>query len=155
MIEFIHHYSSVIESANGKRYVARVYADQQPAGLWEAWFVFFPLDGGGAVASDRETTQSKREDVLYWTGGITSTYLQGALRRALDRLPEARLLRHIAQAELEETYKRAEADAYQAAAEEALARARAAEARRREAERQLEGLDPASRGHLEASPPAA
>ena len=92
--------------------------------LWEAWFVFFPLSGGPTLATDNETTQSKLDDVTYWATGISPAYLEGALTRALDRLPEARLLRHLARAEADEAYARAEAEGYAAAAEQALARAR-------------------------------
>lgn len=137
MIEFVRQYTTPTAGPGGEWHVVRAYADQQPGGLWEGWFVFFPLSGGRPVASDRETTQSKREDVDYWAGGITPVYLEGALLRALDRLPEARLARHIARAELEATYTRAEIQAYEAAAEEARAQARAVEARRRAAEAEL------------------
>ncbi len=139
MVHFIVQYPGTFE-ARGARYVARVYADQQPRGLWEAWFVFFPLAplaGGRPLATDQETTQSKREDLVYWANGITPVYLQGALSRAIDRLPETRLARHIAQAERQMAYARAEAEVYEAAAEEARAQARAAEGRRRAAAREL------------------
>src|SRR5262249_49394914 len=117
---------------------------------WEGWFVFFPLTGGDALATDRETTQSKRDDVVYWASGISATYLEGALHRALDLRPEARLARRMAQAELEGVYARAEAaayraapeaGAYRAAAEAALAQARAAEVERRVAQAQLDAIE--------------
>jgi hypothetical protein len=99
MVEFIHQFASPASSKSGARYLARVYADRQPRGLWEAWFVFFPVIGEGTLATDRETTQSKLEDVVYWAHGITPVYLEGALQRAIEQLPETRLLRHIDQAE--------------------------------------------------------
>lgn len=137
-MEFVHQYSTLTDGPDGQWYIVRAYADQQPGGLWEGWFVFFPLSPDGvAIASDNETTQSKREDVDYWASGITPVYLQGALRRAWDRLPASRLARHIARAEVEERYARAEAEAYEAAAESARAQARAAEARRRAAQAEL------------------
>jgi hypothetical protein len=138
MVELIHQYRTLLPLADGRLYAARVYADRQPSGLWEAWFVFFPLETGAALATDRETTQSKREDVVYWATGITPTYLEGALRRAVEALPETRLARRMAWAEQEEAYARAEADAYRAAAEEARAWARASAAERRAAEAELE-----------------
>src|SRR5262245_14639927 len=141
MIEFIHQYSQTLDLEGGKRFVARAYAGQQPGGLWEGWFVFFPVSGGEALATDRETTQSKREDIVYWSSGISPTYLEGALRRALDLRPEARLARRMALAELEEAYARAEADAYRTAAEAALTQARAAEAERRAAQARLDAIE--------------
>jgi hypothetical protein len=138
-MEFVHKFSTLTAGPDGRWYVARAYADQQPGGLWEGWFVFFPLTADApAVATDRETTQSKRADVDYWVSGITPVYLQGALQRALHRQPEARLARHIARAELEAIYARAELQAYDAAAEEARALAAAADARQRAAQSQLD-----------------
>jgi hypothetical protein len=143
-MEFVHQYSTLTAGFDGRWYIVRAYADQQPGGLWEGWFVFFPLvDDGVPIATDRETTQSKREDVDYWASGITPVYLEGALRRAIDRQPAARLARHLARVGLEESYARAEAAAYDAAAAEARAHARAAGARRRSAEAEL---DDRSRG---------
>jgi hypothetical protein len=126
-MEFVYEYPTLLRIESGEEYLARVYTDRQPDGrLWEAWFVFFPLSGGSTLATDRETTQSKLDDVTYWATGITPAYLEGALTRALERLPEARLLRHMARAEAEEAYARAEAEDYAAAAEQALIKARAA-----------------------------
>jgi hypothetical protein len=135
-MDLIHQYSTLVE-LGGLRYVARVYADRQPGGLWEGWFAFFPLAGGETFVSDRETTQSKRDDVIYWASGITPTYLEGALQRALDRRPEVQLARQAAWAERAEAYARAEAEMYRTAADEALAEARAAEAERQRAEEAL------------------
>jgi hypothetical protein len=139
-MEFVFEYSTLLRTASGEEYLARVYADRQPTGpLWEAWFVFFPLSDGPTMATDHETTQSKLDDVKYWATGITPAYLEGALTRALERLPEARLLRHMARAEAEEAYARAEAEGYAAAADAALAKAREALNVRRAAAEQLTG----------------
>jgi hypothetical protein len=136
MIHFFHQYGTPLVAPTGT-YVARVYGRQQESGIWEAWFVFFPLDGGEPLATDRETTQSKREDVVYWATGISATYLEGALQRALDRRPEVKLARRIASAEREAAQLRAEFEVYRLAADQALEEARAAEATRRDAERAL------------------
>jgi hypothetical protein len=138
-MEFVYEYPTLLRTASGEEYLTRVYADRQPGGLWEAWFVFFPLSGGRTLVTDHETTQGKLDDVTYWATGITPAYLEGALTRALDRLPEARLLRHMARAEAEEAYARAEAEAYAAAADQALARARQAQGVRRDAADRLSG----------------
>jgi hypothetical protein len=134
VVQFIYQYSSVLRLA-GADYVVRVYADQQPDGLWQGWFVFFPLSGGAPVVTDRETTQSTREAVVYWASGISPVYLEGALRRAHERLPTTRLLRHIAQAEQDEVIARAEAEVYRTAAAEAISLFRAS--RRRSGVRML------------------
>ncbi len=136
-MEQVRDFPAILQTPEGG-YVARAYADQQLGGLWEGWLAFFPLAGGAVLATDRETTQSKRSDVDYWAGGLTVTYLEGALRRALDRRPEVQLARLIARAESAEAYARAEVEMYEAAAAEARAAARRAEASRRSAEAHLD-----------------
>jgi hypothetical protein len=136
-VEQVHVYPWGLQTPEGA-YVARAYADQQPGGLWEGWLAFFPVSAGEVLATDRETTQSKRSDVDYWASGLTATYLEGALRRALDRRPEAQLARLIARAGSAEAYARAEARMYEAAATEARAAARRAEASRKSAEARLD-----------------
>jgi hypothetical protein len=153
-MEFIHQYSTPLQVARGLRYVARAYADRQPGGLWEGWFVFFPFAGGEPLATDRETTQSKRDDLVYWAMGITPTYLEGALQRALEGRPEVRLARRVAQAEREETYARAEAEMYRAAAAEALAQARVAEGERQRAQQALGVAERPGRRPTASPPPA-
>jgi hypothetical protein len=121
-MEYVHQYRTQIVRSDGTRYVARVYTDREPAGnVWEAWLVFFPVAGGAPVASDRETTQSKREDVDYWASGIEPIYLEGALARALAPL-DGGLSRHAAR---DERYRRAEAALYRTEASGAVAQAMA------------------------------
>jgi hypothetical protein len=77
-IQFVQQYTPILKAPNGERYVARAYMSRQPGGLWEAWLVFFSLRTRVALATDRETTQSTREHVLYWATGLGETY-SGAL----------------------------------------------------------------------------
>ena len=128
-IQFIQQYTHELKAPSGEQYVARVYADRQPGGLWEAWLVFFSLTTGAVLATDRETTQGKREHIVYWATGLSSTYLQGALERALDLRPEAQLARRLARAQHREAYALREAEVYAAAAASAI---RDAEAARRQ-----------------------
>lgn len=85
MSELIHQYATLLDGQDGERYAVRVYAGRRPRGLWEACFVFIPLSGGNPLVTDRETTQSKRQDVVYWAGGISRLYLQGAVSRAHEK----------------------------------------------------------------------
>jgi hypothetical protein len=137
MVHFVQQYSQILVAQDAQKYVVRVYAARQPDGLWDGWFVFFPLYGGRALATDRETTQNSLSAVDYWATGITTTYLEGALKRARALLPEARLARRARQAEREEELARAEAAAYADAAAVARLETLAAEQRRREAEELL------------------
>jgi hypothetical protein len=136
-VYFVQQYSGILVDRYGRRYVARVYGACRPDDLWDGWFVFFPLDGGRTLATDRETTQSTLAAVRYWASGITTIYLDGALERARDLLPEARLARRRAQAEEEEVLARAEAEVYEEAATAARIQALDADRRRREAEEAL------------------
>jgi hypothetical protein len=133
-IRFVQQYSGTLVDPYGRRYVARVYGARRPDDLWDGWFVFFPLDGVQALATDRETTQNSFGALRYWASGITTIYLDGALERALTMQPEAVLARRRAQAEGEETLARAEAAAYEDAAHAARLEALDADRRRREAE---------------------
>src|SRR6266567_6097345 len=133
-VHFVQQYSGIVVDTYGRRYVARVYGAGRPDDLWDGWFVFFPLDGGRPLATDRETTQSTLASVRYWASGITTVYLDGALARARALLPEAVLARRRAQAEDEETLARAEAAAYEEAAGAARIAALHADRRKREAE---------------------
>jgi hypothetical protein len=125
-IQFVRQYTTILRDPSGEPFVARTYMDRQPGGLWEAWLVFFSLRTGVALATDRETTQSKREHVLYWATGLGPTYLKGALERALDLRPGVQLARRVARAEGEEAYALREAEVYVAAATSALRAAAAA-----------------------------
>ena len=136
-IQFVQQYSATLVDPYGRRYVARVYGACRPDDLWDGWFVFFPLDGGRAVATDRETTQGSLAAVRYWASGISTLYLYGALERARAMLPEAQLARRQAQAKEEEARARAEAADYEAAAHAARKAALDTDRRRRETEAML------------------
>ena len=125
-IQVVRQYTSILKSPTGETFVARAYMDRQAGGLWEAWLVFFSLTTGAAFATDRETTQGRREHVLYWATGLGPTYLQGALERALELRPEVQLARRAARAERQEAYALLEAEIYAAAATSALRSAAAA-----------------------------
>jgi hypothetical protein len=80
-------------------YRPRVYGEPQPDGSWGGWIVFFPVGGGPAVATDRETTQSTLESLGVWAGGLTAVYLEGALVRALQLAEEPLVLANLDEAE--------------------------------------------------------
>lgn len=119
MVHLVHRFGPFLTSDANVLYTARAYASPQRDGTWAGWLVFFPHDGSRALPTDRETTQPRLEDVAYWAGGLSSIYLEGALRRALALLPEAQLQRRANAAAQEEAIARAEAEAYARAAEHA------------------------------------
>jgi hypothetical protein len=75
-------FQTPIASPDGMFYYARVCGDEHE-GLWQAWIEFTPVGGGIPVRSGRETTQPNRTDTEYWARGLSTIYLEGALRRAL------------------------------------------------------------------------
>ena len=61
----------------------------RPAGTtWEGW-IEFRSDRGTWHRTPRETTQPDLAAVHYWAGGLSTTYLEGALQRALSGPPVA------------------------------------------------------------------
>jgi hypothetical protein len=66
---------------------AYVYAEPQSGGTtWQGWIEFTSENEEDRPAqTDRETTQSTLEGVAYWASGLETTYLQGALNRAVHR----------------------------------------------------------------------
>jgi hypothetical protein len=134
----IHEYPAPVVLSNGAAYVVWVCGRRQDSGLWEAWFVFLPVGGGEALATDRETTQSKRADVRYWATGISAVYLEGALQRALYRRPALQRPQRLARAERAASLLSAELATYRAAADAARAELRRAQAERRDAARALD-----------------
>lgn len=73
-------------------YTARICG--APAGdgttRWHGWIEFVPLDDGPPLRTPRETTQSNRAGTVYWAGGLTHVYLEGAFRRASPPRPRPR-----------------------------------------------------------------
>lgn len=71
-----------IQATDGARYVIRVYGRERVDGTWEGWLEFVAVGAAVVWRTDRETTQSNREDLAYWARGLEPTYLQGAFSRA-------------------------------------------------------------------------
>jgi len=94
-------YQYELIGVDGRSYRPRAYGDPQPNGTWDGWLVFFPLDGGSAIAPDRETSQSNYDALLAWAAGLTRVYLEGALARALRLARQPSFIPQLATAEYE------------------------------------------------------
>jgi len=58
---------------------------EQASGLWEGWIEFEPVNSADEMKrTSRESVQPNRDDLMYWAQGLTQTYLEGALQRALN-----------------------------------------------------------------------
>lgn len=70
---------------DGVPYRAQVCA--RPNGhMWEGWIEFVASDGSDVRRTPRETTQPDRGAVVYWSEGLSGTYLEGALARTLTKV---------------------------------------------------------------------
>ena len=84
MAESIYTYQKVV-SHGGREWTVEAWGEGRDDGRWEGWLVFVPADGSPPLATSRETTQSNRQALTYWAGGLAPTYLEGAFTRALSR----------------------------------------------------------------------
>jgi hypothetical protein len=77
----IHQLSEPFRGPDGVLYDLSVWGYERPDATWVGWLEFVsPL--GIRLTTDRETTQSKLEDLSYWSTGLEPIYLEGAFRRA-------------------------------------------------------------------------
>jgi hypothetical protein len=84
-------FNDVVRGEDGRSWRAQVCGRQAAENMWEGWIEFEPSAGGTAIRTPRETTQPNQTDLEYWATGLTETYLEGALERALDPdLPDLR-----------------------------------------------------------------
>jgi hypothetical protein len=81
MAEVLVRFTESVRGNDGRAYEAQACGMICPDGLWEGWIEF--LSPTGAIRTERETSQPNRTDLMYWAQGLTNTYLEGALMRAL------------------------------------------------------------------------
>ena len=82
MAEVLHVFEDTV-LLDGEPYTAQV-AGRPDGHTWEGWIEFVARNRTGALRTPRETTQPDRAALVYWATGLSTTYLEGALRRALD-----------------------------------------------------------------------
>jgi len=82
MAEVLVRFTERIAAEDGTRYLPQACGGIADDGLWEGW-IEFVSPSGTAVRTARETEQPNREALVYWAEGLTVTYLEGALNRAL------------------------------------------------------------------------
>src|SRR5687768_3333370 len=85
MTEVIAEYENSVDASDGSVWAARA-CGRPHDGKWEAWIEFIPLTAGHSpVRTPPETTQADGDETRRWADGISTTYLEGALERALER----------------------------------------------------------------------
>jgi hypothetical protein len=84
MSEVLVAFTTVVSTEGGRGYEPRACGALTDDGMYEGWVEFAPVDGHSVpVRTPRETLQPNRTDLVYWATGLTQTYLEGALHRAL------------------------------------------------------------------------
>jgi len=81
MSEVLVRFTELVRGSDGREYQPQACGMVGPDGLWQGWIEF--LTPTGAVRTERETSQPNRDDLMYWAQGLTHTYLEGALARAI------------------------------------------------------------------------
>jgi hypothetical protein len=96
MAELLVKFTEPTRHESGELYWPAVYGGQADDGLWEGW-IEFTTEDGRTLRTPRETEQPNRQFVRYWAQGLSATYLEGALERALDPIdsPERRQARRL------------------------------------------------------------
>lgn len=75
---------NTIEDEHGRSHFATVLGSRRADGHWEGYVRFRDAEGH-VLETERETTQPNRDDLVYWSKGLTYFYLEGALARAKRR----------------------------------------------------------------------
>jgi hypothetical protein len=91
MAEVLHVFEDPV-LLDGEPYTAQV-AGRPEGHVWEGWIEFVARKGNDAMRTPRETTQPDRAALIYWATGLSGTYLEGALRRAIE--PPVRGVTHV------------------------------------------------------------
>lgn len=84
MAEVLIQFANALTADAGHSYDANVCGREADNGMWEGWIEFARSDDDTVLRTPRETKQPNRADLEYWARGLTTTYLEGALKRALD-----------------------------------------------------------------------
>ena len=83
MERLLQQFEQAIRDTTGASYRVYLHGRSRPANTWQGWLVFERLSDGQRFATDVETTQPNAEAIVYWATGLSGTYFDGALSRAL------------------------------------------------------------------------
>ena len=88
MAEVLVQFETIVIGPSGSRWIPRACGRAQANGLWEGWIEFASVNSADEVRrTSRESVQPNHDDLMYWAQGLTQTYLEGALQRALNPAP--------------------------------------------------------------------
>ena len=83
--ELIMEFVDQVTTAEGARYVVRVYGQPRTDGTWVGWLEFVAVGAALVRRTGIETTQPDRAALAYWASGLEPTYFEGAFARARRR----------------------------------------------------------------------
>jgi hypothetical protein len=84
MEQLLQQFEAPIRDANGNLYVVYLYGRERLSDTWQGWLVFERRRDSVRFATPVETTQPNAQAIVYWATGLTATYFDGALQRALS-----------------------------------------------------------------------
>jgi len=84
MDTLFHQFEKPMTDAARETYTVFVQGRSRPHDTWEAWLVFERRRDARRFSTPVETTQPDAQAIVYWATGLTNTYLEGALDRALQ-----------------------------------------------------------------------
>ena len=88
MAEVLVSFTAPTRARNGDLYWGRAMGRLAPDGMWEGWVEFARAGDDETVNTGRETSQPTHADLRYWALGLTQTFLEGALNRAMAPAPQ-------------------------------------------------------------------
>jgi hypothetical protein len=87
MAEVLRSFDEPIGDRHGTYHVRVIGRCCDDDGMWEGWLEFESLDGSGeTLVGAVESKQPEREHLVYWAGGLTPVFAEGALHRARSPL---------------------------------------------------------------------
>lgn len=83
MAEELLEFENTVDGPQDRSWLAGVMGAERSDGTWVGWIRFRETGDDTLLETERETTQPNRDDLHYWATGLTYSYLEGALARAL------------------------------------------------------------------------
>ena len=84
MTDLLVTFTNPTRNAVGELYYARAFGQNSKDGRWRCCIEFAHAGSKSVARTGAETVQSTRDDLEYWAQGLSPTYLEGALVRALS-----------------------------------------------------------------------
>lgn len=107
MERLLQQFEAPVRDSAGALYNVYLYGLERPGDTWQSWLVFERASDGRRFTTGVETTQPNAEAILYWATGLTDTYFDGALQRALQPQSPSRVAAPAVEAAVDTETRRA------------------------------------------------